>query len=60
MSETYTLAEAQLELLRQECLREGHRPDRRIATLSDPIGWYACVCGDVVWRPQCERREAGR
>ena len=46
----YTLAEAQLELLRRECGPE-HKPSMEIPRLGGFSHWY-CRCGEVVYEPQ--------
>ena len=38
--------------IRDDCAREHHRPYRNVSsTYADPIGTWACDCGDVKWTP---------
>lgn len=54
---TYTLAEAQVEMAKQDCAREGHAPSRHFATMADNVGFHTCDCGAVTWVPRRKSEE---
>lgn len=55
--ERMTYDEWQAEILRRDCVNDGHPPYNPIRTMSDPLGFFRCECGQVTWVPAVEPKE---
>jgi hypothetical protein len=51
---TYTLAQAQVELAKQQCAANGHAPGEVIHRGIEPVHAY-CDCGLIKWLPVMHR-----